>query len=867
MRVKTAMLDNGYATAILEFILLQMSPSFFLFACILFFIDSFSTNHSPFNVMREYVSLIQMLGVHHGRAKAVFALINAGASSMVKDSVGKTALHWAIESGNQAMVSVVLTDPEADIVAKDNEGSTPLHAAVALGSADDVITLLEARPNANLTVIDSTGRTALHWAAASGHHEIVTALISLATAGFKARRLLDLPDTFGGTALHYAAQLMHVSCVRTLAQAGASSIPDRDGNHPLHWAVMGSRDGSHSAAVIALSTAKGFAPNAANAEGRTAMHLVAMVGDSGLAATILDTFSVDLNARDAEGKTPLLTACETGATDIVLELIAHGAALNLVDHVEGRTGLVWSCVNNLTDTAIAMVDASADVNTVDSSCKSPLMYAAFQGATPIVGLLVEHSANPNLQDVDGVTALHWASLAGHADAVRALLAAGAEPNATESAESHATPLDYATLNGHDNVADILRSAGGMSSAELELMMSEAVTLNAESPTREDTKDSNSVTAVIAGVETISPTEIAVKSSAEAPLVADASVPDAVMAAPVVQDDLESRDTATTYEGPIAMGSVAAERARKDDVDAGELAKEDAEAEMSKKIEETAQSSQRPHAEQRDAQNVLQGQQERQVTEKNNEPSSTEMPSQPHLAAIVHARDAVVHESSRGADGETVEQGIEDVDSVESRRVTVATLDEVLPSGILLHADAGREAVRKTHTIPDAATHDTNEDDDEGDDVVHPHQIATEATPTATVHLPTVTLQLPTHFIPGSDDIQSSMSTKQGAAPTDDTHFPSTESSRVEEYRTARFGPSAVVTHDDSHARTRDDEPLTDARARLVKLQLTERADRDRALMQALRHQLHNGDDETTAHEQQQRRARALTEYVIHHSYN
>ena len=817
-----------------------------------------------------------MLGVHHGRAKAVFALINAGASSMIRDSVGKTALHWAIESGNQAMVSVVLSDPDTDIVAKDNEGSTPLHAAVALGSADDVIALLEARPHADPTVVDSTGRTALHWAAASGHHDIVTALTSSATAragGAKARRLLDLPDTFGGTALHYAAQLMHVSCVRTLAQAGASSIPDRDGNHPLHWAVMDSRDGSHSAAVIALSTAKGFAPNAANAEGRTAMHLVAMVGDSGLAATIVDTFSVDLNARDAEGKTPLLTACEAGATDVVLELIAHGADLNLVDHVEGRTGLAWSCVNNLTDTAIAMVDANADVNSVDSSCKSPLMYAAFQGAASVVGLLVEHSANPNLQDVDGVTALHWASLAGHVDVVRALLAAGAEPNAMESAESHATPLDYATLNSHGHVADVLRVAGGMSSAELELVASEAATLDVESLARGaesltgggDTEHSNAETAVVAGVEKAAPEEVvAVESSSGMPLVVDTAVTDAVMAVPVVRDDLKTSDTATTLEGPVAMATAVADRRSKDDVHAEKGAKDNnAEVVVSK----------------------AQGQQERQVTEKDDDQSSTEVPSQPpQLAPPVHARDAVAHELPREADGDAVQEGMDDVDSVESRKVTVATQDEVPPATDgLLHAGAGREVVVKTHPMPDATTRDMEEDDDGSDDVAHLDQIPTEAAPTATS-------LLPTNVPHGTDNIQWGVSTQQGAVPT-------TESTRVDGSRSTRFHPPAVVTHDDSHAKTREvnddshaktrevnddrhtktrevnddrhaktreSESLADAHTRLVKLQLTERADRDRALMHALRHQLHSGDDDTTAHEQQQRTARALAQYVTYH---
>ena len=409
-----------------------------------------------------------MLGVHHGRAKAVFALINAGASPTVCDSTGKTALHWAVESQDDTMVSVVLSArPHVDIVAKDNAGNTPLHAAVALGNLEIATMMLEAQPSADLTAVDGTGRTALHWAVAAGHHSIVVALLATAAAGggIKAQ-LLDIQDTHGGTALHYAAQLNHVECVRTLTRAGARSLPDREGRHPLQWAVMNSRDGSHSAAVLALAATPGFEVGSRDAEELTAMHLVATVGDAGLAATLLDTFELDLAARDAQGKTPLLTACEAGATDVALELVAHNADISVADN-EGRTTLVWSCINGHNEAAMAMLEEGADVNAVDSGGKTPLMYAAYQGMVLVVESLLRMKASPDLQDADGVTALHWASLEGHVSIVGALLAAGANPNTTELADSRSTPLDYAALNGHDGVVRLLRSAGGVPTSELD----------------------------------------------------------------------------------------------------------------------------------------------------------------------------------------------------------------------------------------------------------------------------------------------------------------------------------------------------------------------------------------------------------------
>lgn len=77
-------------------------------------------------------------------------------------------------------------------------------------------------------------------------------------------------------------------------------------------------------------------------------------------------------------------------------------------------------------------------------------------------LLSEGHADINLQDAEGITALHWASSAGHLDGVHLLLSAGAVVNMMEVNYERLTPLDYAIIGGHQEVAQLLIENGALS---------------------------------------------------------------------------------------------------------------------------------------------------------------------------------------------------------------------------------------------------------------------------------------------------------------------------------------------------------------------------------------------------------------------
>jgi len=72
-------------------------------------------------------------------------------------------------------------------------------------------------------------------------------------------------------------------------------------------------------------------------------------------------------------------------------------------------------------TVQALLKAGAKVNLVDQAERfSPLMFAAAEGQTEVVALLLKAGADKSLTDIDGDTALSFAKQNGHQATVQLL---------------------------------------------------------------------------------------------------------------------------------------------------------------------------------------------------------------------------------------------------------------------------------------------------------------------------------------------------------------------------------------------------------------------------------------------------------------
>ena len=74
-----------------------------------------------------------------------------------------------------------------------------------------------------LTALDAAGDTPLHVAALGGHSRLVNRLLQECVS------LVHVQDAQGWTALHYAASTGNVGIATMLVEAGATLVPDNDG--------------------------------------------------------------------------------------------------------------------------------------------------------------------------------------------------------------------------------------------------------------------------------------------------------------------------------------------------------------------------------------------------------------------------------------------------------------------------------------------------------------------------------------------------------------------------------------------------------------------------------------------------------------
>lgn len=226
-----------------------------------------------------------------GQLGLVRLLVHRKANVNASGPLGRTALHWAADRGNEEMVAFLLSEgAHADIA--DSNGGTPAMLASLRGHVGVVQLLAQYMGTQGLDEGDDMGTqgvdegdeagwTALCFAAHRGSHEVVRLLLSKGARAHLvdvhgrtpimlastrnhwnvvevlSRHLkglgLDVRDLVGKTALHYAAERGHWEVIEELLVHGADhTIRDGEGNTPRDLA-LGGQEQSSLAAVFDVS--------------------------------------------------------------------------------------------------------------------------------------------------------------------------------------------------------------------------------------------------------------------------------------------------------------------------------------------------------------------------------------------------------------------------------------------------------------------------------------------------------------------------------------------------------------------------------------------------------------------------------------
>jgi ankyrin repeat protein/mono/diheme cytochrome c family protein len=330
-----------------------------------------------------------------GDVATVKALLAKQADVAAAEADGTTALHWAVENDNDALVALLLeAGAKAQVV--NRHGIAPLHRAATNGNASIINRLLTAGADANFAT--PAGESPVMMAARTGNTAAIETLIA-SGADVNARE-----SWRGQTPLMWAASENNAAAIRVLVRAGADiNAKSTSGMFtPLLFAVRG----GHLDAARALLDA-GANVNERLPDGMSALVLAVYNAHYELAATLLER-GADPNAA-AQGWSALHQiawsrrpnrgfnmpgAVPTGTLDsleLVRRLVVRGADVNARITKEPRDGN-RNMLNRIGGTPFLMAAKSADV--------------------PLMRVLLESGADPTITTNDGTSALMAAAGVG-----------------------------------------------------------------------------------------------------------------------------------------------------------------------------------------------------------------------------------------------------------------------------------------------------------------------------------------------------------------------------------------------------------------------------------------------------------------------
>ena len=165
--------------------------------------------------------------------------------------------------------------------------------------------------------------------------------------------------------------------------------------------------------LIALLLKAGADPESPNADGETALHLVARAGNVEAAKLLLKAGAKVDPVESFGGQTPLMWAVARRHPEMVELLASKGANVNARSAIRDYQ---------------RVVQAESRAKSLDRGGLTPLLYAARENCRECVEILLKHRADVNLGDPSEVAPLSVAMLNSNWDIAKRLVEAGADVN-------------------------------------------------------------------------------------------------------------------------------------------------------------------------------------------------------------------------------------------------------------------------------------------------------------------------------------------------------------------------------------------------------------------------------------------------------
>ena len=180
-------------------------------------------------------------------------------------------------------------------------------------------------------------------------------------------------------------------------------------------------------------------------------------GDTGAAELLLKAgMDPDTREKGEGGRTGLIFSVIFGHIDITKLLLAHGADIHARDSVFHLTPFLWAAQEGETVTMKILVKAGSDVNDRGINNQTALMLAAANGHVETVKTLLDLGAEVNAKNSFGATALYDAVRTLRPEVAEVLLEKGADVNVKVNG---VTALMKAKRMGRSDLVKMLQKAG------------------------------------------------------------------------------------------------------------------------------------------------------------------------------------------------------------------------------------------------------------------------------------------------------------------------------------------------------------------------------------------------------------------------
>ena len=365
-------------------------------------------------------------------------------------SNGQTLLHLACQTGNVALVDMLIMEYHTECSAKDVNGQTPLHRAAKFGRVDTVRHLIT-KYSAKTDVHDYHNRTPLCLAAQNGQVHVVNVLIEMIGYSPVCQVLFN-----GRSLLHHACQSRNKELIDTLIEKYHLDPfgKDIDGQTPLHIAALFglSKVVRHLIIKYMVNT------EAYDHHNCTPLCLALLNDQTHIVRLLVSEFMCDpINLKKFNSQALFHTACRNGNIDLIQKLVIEHHVNPLVKDSNGQTPLHIAAISGQVNTIKHLITkCNIETNICNHQNDTPLNVAALNGQVDVVKTLIEefncspavkgfrgrnliHCAcqsgnlilidlliqeyylDPSAKDDDGQTPLHIAAMFGQVDSIRQLI--------------------------------------------------------------------------------------------------------------------------------------------------------------------------------------------------------------------------------------------------------------------------------------------------------------------------------------------------------------------------------------------------------------------------------------------------------------